>query len=41
MLRQAQHITRRYTDEQITPALAKLQARIDELEAEVKSLRGA
>ncbi len=35
-----QHITRRYTDEQITPALAKLQARIDELEAEVKDLRG-
>ncbi len=35
-----QHITRRYTDEQIAPALAKLQARIDELEAEVKELRG-
>ena len=36
-----QHITRRYTDEQIAPALAKLQARIEELEAEVKSLRGS
>ncbi len=35
-----QHITRRYTDEQIAPALAKLRARIDELEAEVKELRG-
>ncbi len=35
-----QHITRRYTDEQIAPALAKLQARIEELEAEVKELRG-
>ncbi len=30
-----QHITRRYTDEQLAPALAKLQARIEELEAEV------
>ncbi|MEE8506511.1 MAG: pyridoxamine 5'-phosphate oxidase family protein [Kiloniellales bacterium] len=35
-----QHITRRYTDEQLAPALAKLQARIEELEAEVKELRG-
>jgi predicted pyridoxine 5'-phosphate oxidase superfamily flavin-nucleotide-binding protein len=34
-----QHITPRYTEEQITPALAKLQARIDELEAEVRGLR--
>ena len=35
-----QHIARRYTDDQIAPALAKLQARIDELEAEVKALKG-
>ncbi len=35
-----QHITPRYTEDQIAPALAKLQARIDELEAEVKELRG-
>ncbi len=35
-----QHITRRYTEDQIAPALAKLQARIDALEAEVKELRG-
>ncbi len=35
-----QHIARRYTDDQIAPALAKLQARIDELEAEVKQLKG-
>ena len=35
-----QHIARRYTDDQIAPALAKLQARIDELEAEVKELKG-
>ncbi len=35
-----QHIARRYTDDQIAPALAKLQARIDELEAEVKELSG-
>ncbi len=35
-----QHIARRYTDAQIVPALAKLQARIDELEAEVKELKG-
>ncbi len=34
-----QHIARRYTDDQIAPALAKLQARIDELEAEVKALK--
>ncbi len=36
-----QHITPRYTEDQIAPALAKLQGRIDELEAEVKELRGA
>ena len=35
-----QHITRRYTEAQIAPAVAKLQARIDELEAEVKELKG-
>ncbi len=35
-----QHITPRYTEDQIAPALAKLQARIDELEAEVARLRG-
>ncbi len=35
-----QHIARRYTDDQIAPALAKLPARIDELEAEVKALKG-
>ncbi len=35
-----QHIARRYTDDQIAPAVAKLQARIDELEAEVKALKG-
>ncbi len=35
-----QHITPRYSEDQIAPALAKLQARIDELEAEVKALRG-
>ncbi|MEE8504929.1 MAG: pyridoxamine 5'-phosphate oxidase family protein, partial [Kiloniellales bacterium] len=35
-----QHITPRYTEGQIAPALAKLQARIDALEAEVKELRG-
>ncbi len=34
-----QHITRRYTEGQIAPALAKLQARIEELEAEVARLR--
>jgi len=35
-----QHIARRYTEAQIAPAVAKLQARIDELEAEVKELKG-
>ncbi len=35
-----QHITPRYTEDQIAPALAKLQARIAELEAEVARLRG-
>ncbi len=35
-----QHITPRYTEGQIAPAIAKLQARIDELEAEVAELRG-
>ncbi len=35
-----QHITRRYTEDQIAPALAKLQTRIDELEAEVAGLKG-
>ncbi len=35
-----QHITPRYSEDQIAPALAKLQARIDELEAEVKRLGG-
>jgi len=35
-----QHITPRYTDDQIAPAIAKLQTRIDELEAEVAGLRG-
>lgn len=35
-----QHIARRYSEEQISPAMAKLQARIEELEVEVKSLRG-
>ena len=35
-----QHITPRYTEDQIAPALAKLQARIDALEAEVRELRG-
>jgi predicted pyridoxine 5'-phosphate oxidase superfamily flavin-nucleotide-binding protein len=36
-----QHITRRYSEEQIAPAMARLQARIEELEAEVEALRGA
>ena len=36
-----QHITRRYSEEQIAPAMARLQTRIEELEAEVKELRGA
>ncbi len=35
-----QHITPRYSEDEIAPALAQLQARIDELEAEVASLRG-
>ena len=35
-----QHITPRYSEDEIAPALAKLQARIDELEAEVKRLGG-
>ena len=35
-----QHITPRYTEDQIAPALAKLQARIDALEVEVKRLSG-
>ena len=35
-----QHITPRYSEDQIAPALAKLQARIAELEAEVKRLAG-
>ena len=35
-----QHITPRYSEAEIAPALAKLQARIAELEAEVKRLRG-
>jgi hypothetical protein len=35
-----QHITRRFTEDQIAPALAKLQARIEELEAEVAGLKG-
>ncbi len=34
-----QHITPRYTEAQIAPAIAKLQARIDELEVEVAELR--
>ncbi len=35
-----QHITPRYSEDEIAPALAQLQARIAELEAEVASLRG-
>ena len=35
-----QHITPRYSEDQIAPALAKLQARIVELEAEVARLAG-
>ena len=35
-----QHIARRYTEDQIAPAIAKLQGRIAELEAEVERLRG-
>lgn len=37
----SQHITPRYTLEQIAPSLQKLQARIEELEAEVKRLSAA
>ncbi|MEE9209655.1 MAG: pyridoxamine 5'-phosphate oxidase family protein [Kiloniellales bacterium] len=33
------HITPRYTEHQIAPAIAKLQARIEELEAEVAGLK--
>ncbi len=35
-----QHITPRYSEDEIAPALAQLQARIDELEAEVARLAG-
>ncbi len=35
-----QHITPRYTEDQIAPALAKLQARIEALEAELAEPRG-
>ena len=35
-----QHITPRYSEAEIAPAVAKLQARIEELEAEVARLRG-
>ncbi len=35
-----QHITPRYSEDEIAPALAQLQARIAELEAEVARLRG-
>ena len=34
-----QHITRRYTEEDIAPAFAKLQNRIEQLEAELAALR--
>lgn len=34
-----QHITRRYTEEEIAPAVAKLQGRIEQLEAELAALR--
>jgi predicted pyridoxine 5'-phosphate oxidase superfamily flavin-nucleotide-binding protein len=34
-----QHITPRYTQDQIAPAIAKLQTRIEELEAEVAGLK--
>ncbi len=37
----SQHITPRYTVEQIAPSVQKLQARIEELEAEVKRLSTA
>ncbi|HJS30372.1 MAG TPA: pyridoxamine 5'-phosphate oxidase, partial [Alphaproteobacteria bacterium] len=36
-----QHITRRFADWQIGPAIERLQARIAELEAEVARLRSA
>lgn len=36
-----QHITPRFTEAEIAPAIAKLQARIDALEAELTGLRGA
>jgi uncharacterized protein len=36
-----QHISRRYDEEVVTLALAKKQARIDELEAQIATLRGA
>ena len=36
-----QHIPRRYAEEDVAAALAKQQARIDELEAELATLRGA
>jgi len=36
-----QHIPRRYAEEDVAAALAKHQARIDELEAELAALRGA
>ena len=36
-----QHITRRYTEDDIETAFAKLQGRIQELEAEVERLKGA
>ena len=36
-----QHITRRYTEDDIAAAFAKLQRRIAELEGEVEALRGA
>ena len=35
-----QHITRRYTEDDVATATAKLQARVAELEAEVEALRG-
>jgi predicted pyridoxine 5'-phosphate oxidase superfamily flavin-nucleotide-binding protein len=35
-----QHITPRYTEDQIAPAIEKLQSRIEELEAEVAELKG-
>jgi len=35
-----QHILRRYTEEEIAPAVAGLQARIEQLEAELAALKG-